>query len=101
MTLLGGLTVAWTLATAIPFALGAGAASPAALTKSISADPQRVGSASGLYGCGQMIVGAICTALVGMGQGAAWVAGSVMLGCALLGQTGFWVALSAERRHKK
>jgi DHA1 family bicyclomycin/chloramphenicol resistance-like MFS transporter len=89
------------LVTAMPFALGAGVASPAALTKSISVDPQRVGSASGLYGCGQMIVGAICTAVVGFGQGAAWVAGSVMLGCALLGQLGFLTALATERRLRK
>lgn len=101
LALLGQLTVVWMLATAIPFALGAGVASPAALTKSISADPHRVGSASGLYGCGQMIVGAICTAVVGLGQGAAWVAGSVMLGCALLGQLGFLTALATERRLKK
>lgn len=97
---LGHLTVAWMLCLMFPFAMGCGMSSPAALTKSISVDPKRVGSASGLYGCAQMTVGAICTALVGVGEGAAWVAGSISLGSVVLGQFGFWVALAAERREK-
>lgn len=98
VTLSGHLTVPWMLCLMAPFALGCGMSSPAALTKSISVDPNRVGSASGLYGCAQMTVGAICTALVGLGQGTAWVAGSISLGAAVLGQVGFWSALAAERK---
>ena len=50
------------------FGIGAGVASPAALTQAISVNPEVIGSASGLYGFSQMGVGAICTALVGIGQ---------------------------------
>ncbi|WP_233472573.1 multidrug effflux MFS transporter [Cupriavidus respiraculi] len=55
---------------AITFVLtaGAGLASPAALSRSISAVPGLTGAAAGLYGCGQMAVGALGTKLVGYGS---------------------------------
>ena len=49
------------------FCVGAGACSPAALTLAMSVNPQVIGSASGLYGCTQMAIGAICTSLAGLG----------------------------------
>ena len=85
----------------LPFALGAGMASPAALSKALSIDTTRVGSASGLYGFSQMGVGAVCTALVGLGHGTALAAASVLLCTALLGQAGFWIGLRAEGGHAK
>jgi DHA1 family bicyclomycin/chloramphenicol resistance-like MFS transporter len=97
VVLSGHLSIAWTVGLMFPYALGAGLASPAALTKAISVDSARVGSASGLYGCAQMVVGAICTSLVGLGQGSALVAAGVLSGAALLGQMGFWVGLRGER----
>ena len=79
------------------FTMGSGIASPAALTKSVSVDPQLVGSASGLYGCSQMVVGAACTALVGLGRDPALSAGCVLLGAAVCAQGAFWIALLGER----
>lgn len=48
--------------------VGAGLASPAALSRSISAVPGLTGAAAGLYGCGQMAMGALGTKLVGYGS---------------------------------
>jgi len=69
--------------------------SPAALTKAVSVDPHRVGSAAGLYGFTQMVVGAICTWLAAMGANPAVSALTVLLSAAALGQVAFWVALAA------
>jgi MFS transporter, DHA1 family, multidrug resistance protein len=75
------------------FTLGAGIASPAALTQAISVNPRVIGSASGLYGFTQMAVGAFCTALAGFGQDAALSAALVLAAASLIGQAAFWVAL--------
>ncbi|CAM4193061.1 multidrug effflux MFS transporter [Comamonas aquatilis] len=48
--------------------MGAGLASPAALSRSLSSAPGLVGSAAGFYGFGQMAMGAIGTKLVGYGD---------------------------------
>ena len=47
---------------------GAGLASPAALSSALSCTPGLVGAAAGLYGFGQMAMGAIGTQLVGYGS---------------------------------
>jgi hypothetical protein len=49
----------------ILFSIGVGAASPVAITRAISIDPQMIGAASGLYGFMQMANGALCTLAVG------------------------------------
>ncbi|MCD0505941.1 multidrug effflux MFS transporter, partial [Bordetella petrii] len=49
------------------YTFGAGVAGPTALTLAVSVNPQIIGSASGLYGAVQMAVGALCTALAGLG----------------------------------
>ena len=64
----GHLSVLLAIVPMFVFGIGAGVASPAALTQAISVNPEVIGSASGLYGFSQMGVGAICTALVGTGQ---------------------------------
>ena len=61
------------------FGMGAGVASPAALTQAISVNPQVIGSASGLYGFSQMGVGALCTALVGIGSNPALTAAIILV----------------------
>lgn len=81
------------------YMIGIGVTSPLALTKAVSVNPAVIGSASGLYGCGQMAVGAFCTALVGVIGGDPAVAGALVLaGATVLGLLCFAMALAAERR---
>ena len=63
------------------------------MTQAISVNPQVIGSASGLYGFAQMGVGALCTALVGMGDNPALTAAIILVSAGVIGQTAFWLAL--------
>ncbi|WP_315128306.1 multidrug effflux MFS transporter [Comamonas antarctica] len=65
---MGWLTPGWLLAITITMTFGAGLASPAALGSSLAVMPALAGSAAGLYGFGQMAMGAIGTLLVGHGD---------------------------------
>jgi len=90
----GHLSVALAVGTMFLFTVGAGMASPAALTQAISVNPQVIGSASGLYGSTQMAVGALCTALAGMGhRNPALAAAIVLAGAGIVAQLSFAVAL--------
>ncbi|AHG64008.1 multidrug effflux MFS transporter [Advenella mimigardefordensis] len=80
------------------FSMGAGMASPAALTKGLNVDRHLVGSAAGLYGFTQMSVGAICTSLVGLGDNPALTAFTVLACTAILGQAGLWFGMKQDRR---
>lgn len=91
--LAGHLSVLMIMAPMFVFGVGAGIASPAAMTQAISVNPQVIGSASGLYGFSQMGVGAICTALVGMGSNPALTAAIILVSAGAIGQTAFWLAL--------
>ena len=75
-----------TLGIMLVFTCGAGMASPAALAQAISVDPNRIGSAAGLYGFGQMAVGALCTTLSATGSDPALSAASVLVGATVLSQ---------------
>jgi DHA1 family bicyclomycin/chloramphenicol resistance-like MFS transporter len=97
----GYLSLAWVVGTMFLFTLGAGVASPAALTEAISVNPSVTGSASGLYGFTQMAVGAICTALVGFGSDPALSAGLVLVGAGIVGQTGIWVAVGGVKKARR
>lgn len=88
----GHLTVPATLAVMIVFTIGAGTASPAALSEAISVNPKVIGSASGLYGFAQMAAGAICTTLAGLGSDPALSAAIVLFGAGSLAQAAFWFA---------
>ncbi|WPB56429.1 multidrug effflux MFS transporter [Xylophilus sp. GOD-11R] len=79
------------------FAMGAGASSPVAMAKAISVDPRLTGSAAGLYGCGQMVVGAISTAMVTLGSDPAISAAGVMTVMALVARTAFVVGVRRQR----
>ena len=80
------------------FMMGAGIASPFALTSAVSVNPHAIGAASGLYGFVQMIYGAICTVLVEtIAPGSVTTVGAVMLGSAVLGQAALSVALRSRR----
>ncbi|ARP93870.1 multidrug effflux MFS transporter [Bordetella genomosp. 13] len=80
------------------FTLGAGIASPAALTLAVSVNPKVIGSASGLYGCAQMAMGALCTALAGLGSSPTVSAAVVMASAGAVSQLAFWVALRDRPR---
>jgi DHA1 family bicyclomycin/chloramphenicol resistance-like MFS transporter len=88
----GRLTVLWVIGAMFVFTIGVGIAAPAALTKAISVNSRVVGSASGLYGFTQMAVGALCTALVGLGEDPALSAAIVLAGASVIGQGAFWIA---------
>jgi DHA1 family bicyclomycin/chloramphenicol resistance-like MFS transporter len=98
VVLSGHLTVLLVIGPMFVFGMGAGVASPAALTQAISVNPAVIGSASGLYGFSQMGVGAICTALVGTGSNPALTAAIILVSAGVIGQTAFWIALHHRPR---
>jgi DHA1 family bicyclomycin/chloramphenicol resistance-like MFS transporter len=77
----GMLTVATVIAPVVVFMVGAGMASPFALSGAVSVNPHAIGAASGLYGFTQMAYGSVFTVAV------------VLLGSALLGQITLSVAV--------
>jgi DHA1 family bicyclomycin/chloramphenicol resistance-like MFS transporter len=90
---LSGHLSVWLVVTAVfVFSVGVGTASPMALTQAISVNPHVIGSASGLYGCTQMAVGALCTALASIGPDPALAAASVLVGAGVISQVSFWFA---------
>ncbi|OSQ40935.1 multidrug transporter CflA [Thalassospira mesophila] len=93
VVLTGNLSVFNAVGLMFLFTLGAGTASPAALTEAISVNPQVIGSASGLYGSTQMAVGAVCTALAGIGDNPALAAAVVLSVAGIVSQLSFWIAL--------
>ena len=95
----GHLSVAFAVGAMFVFTLGAGTASPVALTEAISVNPKVVGSASGLYGFSQMAIGALCTALAGLGQSPGLAAAVVLAGAGVVAQVAFWIAFRSRRAH--
>jgi DHA1 family bicyclomycin/chloramphenicol resistance-like MFS transporter len=91
----GHLSLTLITVTMFLFNVGVGMASPAALTQAISVNPYVIGSASGLYGFIQMVVGALCTTLAGIGQNPALASALVLVSAGVIAQTSFWVALRA------
>ena len=87
------LTVLLAIMPMFVFGIGVGIASPAALTQALGVNPTVIGSASGLYGFSQMGVGAICTALVGVGANPALTTAVILVGAGVVGQIAFWFAL--------
>lgn len=93
VVLFGRLSVPLVVGPMFFFALGAGIASPAALGQAISVNPTVIGSASGLYGFSQMAVGAVCTAITGVGSNPALAAAVVLATAGVVAQGSFWIAL--------
>jgi DHA1 family bicyclomycin/chloramphenicol resistance-like MFS transporter len=87
------LNVALAIIPMIIFTVGAGISSPTALTQALSVNQHVIGSASGLYGCTQMAIGALCAGLVALGPDPALAAGLVLASASIIGQIAFWVAL--------
>jgi DHA1 family bicyclomycin/chloramphenicol resistance-like MFS transporter len=92
------LTVLNAIGIMLFFTCGCGMTSPAALAKAVSVDPHLVGSAAGLYGCSQMGIGALCTALAAVGGDPALAAVTVMVVATGLSQFAFTIALRHEPR---
>ena len=94
----GVLNVATVVGSVGLFMMGAGIASPFALTSAISVNPNAIGAASGLYGAVQMLYGALCTVIVASwAPGSVPTVGAVMLGSAVLGQVALAAAVRARR----
>ena len=90
--LAGVLNAALIVAGMFIFAVGCGIASPAALSQAISINPHVIGSASGLYGFAQMMVGALCSALAGIGTNPAVTAMTILAIAGVVSQAAFWIA---------
>jgi DHA1 family bicyclomycin/chloramphenicol resistance-like MFS transporter len=83
----GRLSVLTVIAPIVVFMIGAGMASPFALSGAVSVNPHAIGAASGLYGFTQMAYGALCTVVVEVWHpGSVFTVAVVLLGSALLGQ---------------
>jgi DHA1 family bicyclomycin/chloramphenicol resistance-like MFS transporter len=95
--LAGQLSVPLAVGAMFFYAVGAGAASPSAMTLAISVNARVIGSASGLYGFAQMGVGAIATAAAGLGENPALTAAVVLMTAGIVAQASFWIAT----RHKR
>lgn len=93
----GHLSVVAVVGLLFLFTIGAGAASPVSMVKAISVAPRLTGSAAGLYGFGQMAVGAVCTALVSLGRDPALTSAVVLTAMAALARGAFFVAARHER----
>ena len=66
------------------YSLSVGITSPIALTKALNVNPMIAGSASGIYGFIQMVIGALCTSLSGFGSNPAITAASILLGACII-----------------
>lgn len=89
---LGYLNIYTIITPIIIYCFGVGITSPAALTKALNVNPLIAGSASGIYGFFQMVIGAICTSLSGLGNNPAFSVACVLLGACIIAQVCFNVA---------
>lgn len=91
------LTAEGALASMMGFTLGAGLASPTALGRALGTLPGLTGSAAGVYGFLQMVVGGLCTLAAGFGSSPALSSGVVLLVASLVGHVAFRYALRQPR----
>ncbi|HEY5300943.1 MAG TPA: multidrug effflux MFS transporter [Acetobacteraceae bacterium] len=97
-TLADALSVPMVIGTITLFMVGAGLASPFAITGAVSVNPQAIGAASGLYGFVQMSYGALCTVIVETWRpGSVLTVAIVLLGSAIIGQVALSLALRSGR----
>jgi DHA1 family bicyclomycin/chloramphenicol resistance-like MFS transporter len=96
--LTGVVTVTTVIAPIVLFMVGAGMASPFALSGAVSVNSHAIGAASGLYGFTQMAYGALCTVIVEVWHpGSVLTVAVVLLGSALLGQVALSFAVQKAR----
>jgi DHA1 family bicyclomycin/chloramphenicol resistance-like MFS transporter len=92
--LTGWVNVVTIILPVVVFMIGAGMASPFALSGAVSVNPHAIGAASGLYGFTQMTYGALCTVAVEIWQpGSVFTVAVILLGSALLGQAALSLAV--------
>lgn len=92
------LSVATVLSCMLVFSYGAGIASPMALSEAMSLAPKAAASASGLYGFLQMVIGALCASLSGIGANHALSTAIVLLAAGVIAQSSFWIAQRGTRQ---
>lgn len=92
------LTIVLMMGSMFIFTVGVGIAAPAALTQAINTNPNVIGSASGLYGFTQMVVGALCTTLAGLGSNPALATATVLATAGVVGQLAFRLASHWQAR---
>lgn len=97
LALLGQLGVAGVVGLMVLFSLGSGMTSPAALSKALGVHADLTGSAAGVYGCTQMVVGGLCTLGASLGGNPALSAFAVLFIAGSIGQLGFRAALRLGR----
>lgn len=97
VVLSGHLSVVWTVIPLFIFMFGSGMGGPASITLAIGVNTRVIGSASGLYGFTQMFIGAVCTALVGLGHNPALAAATILAVTGAMGQLSFWVAMRSRQ----
>lgn len=97
MALLDRLSLAGVAGLMFVYALGVGVAAPTALAEAVNVNPAVIGTASGIYGFSQMAVGALCSALVGLGSNPALSAALVLVAAGFMSQLAFWLAGGARR----
>lgn len=73
----------------VVYCFGVGITAPAALTQALGVNPHIAASASGIYGFIQMVIGALCTTLSGLGHDPAIATAAVLLGACMLAQLCF------------
>lgn len=95
--LLGVLNVPITVGSMILFTFGVGVSSPPALAEAMSINPRVVGSASGVYGFTQMMIGAICTSAASLGPTPALGSAVVLSVAGAVAQFAFWIAIRSSR----
>lgn len=94
----GTLTVFTVIAPVVVFMIGAGMASPFALSGAVSVNPHAIGAASGLYGFTQMAYGALCTVIVEVWHpGSVLTVAVVLLVSSLLGQAALSLAVRRQQ----
>jgi DHA1 family bicyclomycin/chloramphenicol resistance-like MFS transporter len=98
MALMDWLSLAGVAGLMFIYALGVGVAAPTALAEAVNVNPAVIGTASGIYGFSQMAVGALCSALVGLGSNPALSAALVLVAAGLVSQLTFWLAAGPRQR---
>jgi DHA1 family bicyclomycin/chloramphenicol resistance-like MFS transporter len=88
---LGVATMSGVMLSMFLYSLGAGLCSPAVVTRAMSVQPSVAGSAAGIYGSGQMVVGALCTGAVGLGHDAGLSAAVVLVVSCVVAHVSFQV----------
>lgn len=90
-------SVALVVGLVVACAVGSGACGPAVSVQAMNTLPGLAGSAGGFLGFTQMLIGALCTALVGLGDNPARAAALVLLVSGVVGQLLFRFATRQQR----